>query len=577
MDTAPGGGLDGPAALSDPEAGGPPFPPADRDQHEPAIDGDPASSSSQQPSLLGAADAGLPEAMVDQHNPPLDAGASPHYPPPFPSTSSTNPALGGGIIFGPGGGGGGPPPNASGGQLSNGASALLFAPPPLGSTTTIPLPAHNYPPPFYRGPTPPPNSSYPQYSSHHPQQYERLLERVAELEQDLSQTMAANARLCGDVENLRSIHRELGAAYTRLKTQHTSAKQQLHEEKHRSAKVEEEYRATLAEWREKLLGKARELEELQQIPDPAREIEMIRLKVAEEVAAPFEEKLETAERRAELETRKLNDAKRQIEVLRLELEQKNKDVLLFEKDTAQRLAAQRELYQTKIASLQTDLDKNQGLASTTTSLRQQVYDRAAKNKSLMHEMDDMAARFKEEIEKLRKEVAQRSADAQQSSKISRDLEIGLEKAKRDAEVLRIRSYELEAGLERAKADSQSYTALQLTEREVEKDNSELSSRLQSLEHSRERREQELILKEQELVRLREEKKQLAAQNAELEADSSQGIAEVELRLTGDVEATKVLLESTRRRLEGKIQEVILPYSGQWCNCFSSLFLHHWTT
>ena len=99
------------------------------------------------------------------------------------------------------------------------------------------------------------------------------------------------------------------------------------------------------------------------------------MKVSEELEGPYLEKLEQYEKRGELETRKLNDAKRQIEVLRLELSQKNKDLLTFEQDAQGRLDAQRKIYQTKLDSLQSDLEKNTQLAGTTTTLRQQVYER----------------------------------------------------------------------------------------------------------------------------------------------------------------------------------------------------------
>ena len=74
-------------------------------------------------------------------------------------------------------------------------------------------------------------------------------------------------------------------------------------------------------WREVMEAKARELDEYRSLnlSDPQREIDLIRVRVAEEVETPYLEKLEALEKKLEFETRKFSDAKRQIEVLKLEL------------------------------------------------------------------------------------------------------------------------------------------------------------------------------------------------------------------------------------------------------------------
>ena len=85
--------------------------------------------------------------------------------------------------------------------------------------------------------------------------YEKFLNRITELELDLSQTVSANSRLLEDLENLRELHEEIVVAYGRLKSQHASAKTALHDERNRHEQLEQQHAEQLNLWHEKMLAK----------------------------------------------------------------------------------------------------------------------------------------------------------------------------------------------------------------------------------------------------------------------------------------------------------------------------------
>ncbi|CAD7938982.1 unnamed protein product [Amoebophrya sp. A120] len=382
-----------------------------------------------------------------------------------------------------------------------------------------------------------------------PDHYEKLLQRVGELEMDLGQTVAANTRLASDVQSLRKVHQELVDAYDRMKTQHVAAKQALSDERQRYNKLEHEFSAQLNEWHDKMLHKAKELEELQQMPDPAREIEMIRLKVSEELEGPYLEKLEQAEKRAELEQRKFNDAKRQIEVLKLELNQKNKELLSFEEDTKARLDAQRQLYQGKIDSLQSDLDKNTQLAGTTTSLRQQVYERAAKNKALLEELETAEVRHKEEVEDLRKTVASAQAKTREMESSTRELEAALQQQKREKEDLSTKQLRYIAEVDQSRESLLRLRHLQDTEAERERAQTEFAGRLKRAETDAELRSKEIEVKDEEIKRLKARSEQFQKESAAAITEADQRIADAELQVTAEKDATTHALASLKSEVE----------------------------
>jgi len=376
-----------------------------------------------------------------------------------------------------------------------------------------------------------------------------LLQRIGELELDLSQTYAANSRLAADVTSLRKVHRELVDAYDRMKAQHREAKKALAEERQRYSRLEQDFSAQLNEWHDKMLHKAKELEELQQLPDPTREIEMIRLKVSEELEGPYLEKLEQYEKRGELETRKLNDAKRQIEVLRLELSQKNKDLLTFEQDAQGRLHAQRKVYQTKLDSLQSDLEKNTQLAGTTTTLRQQVYERASKNKSLLEEMEEMEARHRTELEQLRRDLDSQTAFARDLEKSKRELQSDVEAVKREKEELGVRNLSYISEVDGARESLLRLQHLQDTESERERSRAELVGKLKRAEGEAELKGKEIEVKDGEIRRLKERCEQLLKDATEASADADQRVSDAELQVTAEKEATTHALSSLKAEVE----------------------------
>ncbi|CAD7971908.1 unnamed protein product [Amoebophrya sp. A25] len=381
------------------------------------------------------------------------------------------------------------------------------------------------------------------------QHYEKLLQRIGELEMDLGQTVAANSRLAADVESLQKVHKELVDAYERVRTQHTSAKKALGEERQRYSRLEQEFSQQLNEWHDKMLHKAKELEELQQLGDPAREMEMMRLKVSEELEALYQDRLEAADKRADLEARKFSDAKRQIEVLRLELAQKSKEILNFEQETQSRLEVQKKVYQEKIASLQSDLDKNASLAATTTTLRQQVYERAAKNKSLLSEMEEMEVRHKSEVELLRREITSSQSEARSSQSRARELESDLLAVKREKEDLSVRQLGYVSEVEQAREDLLRLQNLQSTEIDRERVKQDLLTRVKTAETDAEMSKKELEVKEQELSRLKMRCDQLCKEVADATGEADQRIADAEVQVSAEKEATSHALASLKSEVE----------------------------
>merc|ERR1712008_321601 len=107
-----------------------------------------------------------------------------------------------------------------------------------------------------------------------------------------------------------------------------------------------------------------------------------------------------------------------------------------------------------MGALQGDIQKGAGLASTATNLRQQLYERAQRNKALMQEMESLEQRYKLEVEKLRKENARKITETVDEKKRARTLESEFEESKRDSEELRLRNHKLETDLEQSQKNLQ---------------------------------------------------------------------------------------------------------------------------
>merc|ERR1719191_2579800 len=88
--------------------------------------------------------------------------------------------------------------------------------------------------------------------------------------------------------------------------------------------MEQEYQEQATKWRTQLEAKAEEFEEMMQSQGqggPNRELEMMRLKLAEELEEPFKARVTQLEARLASETRKAQDCRREVEVMKIQAAQ----------------------------------------------------------------------------------------------------------------------------------------------------------------------------------------------------------------------------------------------------------------
>jgi len=224
-----------------------------------------------------------------------------------------------------------------------------------------------------------------------PDAYERALARIPELEVDLASACSALERAQSDNIAMREIHTDLVAAYKRLQDQHDRCRQQLRQEQEERQELFHEQNQQVALWRAQLEAKAREFDELQARHVPPREVEAMRMTLAEENEQLWVQRERELEQRLGGEARRAMELQRHLEQQRGEFVHREDELHEEAAEQARRMKLREEALERQVSELQSKLHRQAEADSAAARVRATVNDLEVKVTSLQQ-----ALREKEE-------------------------------------------------------------------------------------------------------------------------------------------------------------------------------------
>lgn len=260
--------------------------------------------------------------------------------------------------------------------------------------------------------------------------YERVLARVAELELDLGRTAAALQQSTDDNARLRALHDDLQYAQDKLRDRWEGVKMDLRTEREQRLELEREFQDQMHEWQCALEAKSKELDELHDL-QPSRDIEMLRLKLVEEIAEPYETKLKAFNGKVQMEHRKAVDAKRLLDMEKLEREQESLENQRIVAEVKTTMKIQHDVLSKQLQSLEEDNRKLLEANAAVQVLRTQNHEYNSKCKFFQTEMDDLVASHRAEVEELGKSVVVGQDEIQKWKREKRQGDIDKERLKRE--------------------------------------------------------------------------------------------------------------------------------------------------
>eukprot|EP00397_Hematodinium_sp_SG-2012_P004402 GEMP01004413.1.p1 GENE.GEMP01004413.1~~GEMP01004413.1.p1 ORF type:complete len:606 (+),score=219.19 GEMP01004413.1:188-2005(+) len=260
--------------------------------------------------------------------------------------------------------------------------------------------------------------------------YERVLNRVSELEVDLGRTAAALQRSTEDNASLRSLHDDLQYAHERMRDKYDAMKVDLRAERDQRMLLEREFQDQIHEWHSALEAKAKDLEELQGM-QPVREIEMIRLKLVEEIAEPYEDKLKVLASKVQVEHRKAADAKRVLEMEKLEREQEVCEHQRIMGELKADMKLQHDVLSKQLQGLEEDNRRLLEANATLQVLRAQNHEYHTKCKFFQSEISDMVTAHTAEVSELARTIASGQEETQKLKREKRQIEVEKERLRRE--------------------------------------------------------------------------------------------------------------------------------------------------
>merc|ERR1719335_1179077 len=426
--------------------------------------------------------------------------------------------------------------------------------------------------------------------------YEELLAHDQQITQELGTLVGLHERLRSDHVALKELYESMKTEHTRVKDQLSQARQDAARNESAKRQLESDFNSQRRQMKQKLDVKIAEFEDLQQQVTPPRDLDMLRLKITEEVEAPFRAQVRQLEAKMADDQKRATEAKRHAEVLKIELQQVRKEGAdrALEAETARK--HEEEQWRRKVASLEEQLRVQTEVAAEIVVLRGQLLEQTGRARiaqqalaqakqsceaDIAKHVEDLNSRLKEAGE-LRQQVRGLEADGQQkkrqldalqaeNGRLDRELRVVREKlgdfekraagdaafaaSTHAAQVADLeRSLSQERALIRQLKDQHAAEVRRIEERAAE---AEHAKAMLAEEHEEElrRRETDALDKEETLLQkarsetTAKERAEAALQTAQVKASADQAAAEIreqELRgKVGMLEDSRAQLEATR--------------------------------
>jgi len=363
--------------------------------------------------------------------------------------------------------------------------------------------------------------------------YDELLAQNAALTQDLSTAVNIHERLRSDHQALKELYEAVKSEHTRLKEQYTAARQDSARHESSKRQLEADFDSQRRLWKQKLDVKIAEFEELQQQVSPPRDLDMLRLKITEEVEGPFRAQVRQLEAKMAEDAKRTTEAKRHAEVLKIELAQLRKEHQdkVGELEAARRSAEDQ--WARKVATLKEQLEAKTSSAAEVVQLRGQLAEQVQKARVSQQSLVSARQAHEADLAKHIDELNARVKENGDLKQLVRTLEADVQKKQRESDTLQSENSRFDRELR----------AMREKTAEVERRTAEDASR------SAERNASQVASLEESLSR---ERKALLAAKDQLAAATRQ----LEERTLDDEAARAALLEEhaeEKRRLETEMQ------------------------
>lgn len=152
-------------------------------------------------------------------------------------------------------------------------------------------------------------------------EYSRLLQELSSLQTQLQNNVHACHVLKAENASLKETNEQLKLDLGRQRAKADDIRRQWHQEAKAKLSVEKKYEELIAGWNEQLEGKAKEFEELRATLAPPRDLDVLRVKIREELEVPYKEKIAGLQAAAAKYQDMFFNVRREHELLKTEFEQ----------------------------------------------------------------------------------------------------------------------------------------------------------------------------------------------------------------------------------------------------------------
>jgi hypothetical protein len=188
--------------------------------------------------------------------------------------------------------------------------------------------------------------------------YEVLLDQVTALQTDLSKTFAVCQQLRTENDTLSENYYRLKEDHSSLREKYSDTRRRFYDEQKIRIEVEQNHDSIVRSWKLQLDQKAQDLMELQQQMAPPRDLDLLRIKIQEELEAPHQEKVARLESEVGKYREMFYNVRREHELLRTEFEQ-------FSLDQGKREESLHESHTIVVQQLRTKISEAQAAKDDT--------------------------------------------------------------------------------------------------------------------------------------------------------------------------------------------------------------------
>lgn len=257
--------------------------------------------------------------------------------------------------------------------------------------------------------------------------YEWALGRVPELEVNLASAVDALERAQSDNSTLKDVHADLVNAFRRLQDDHSRLRGQLRKEQDLRHRLSDEHLRHQANWRAQLEQRTRELEELSVRPVAVaqREVEALRLQIADEVEAGHACKMRELDIRLANEQKKVVETQRQVRQLQADAAIREQEIFEQLEDSNRRTRVKEETLERQVFVLAEFEKRAFDAEACAKRIRLQLHVAESRNSAIQKSIDDLETQNNKERSTAAAELQARVEEVSASRRKANDLQVQL--------------------------------------------------------------------------------------------------------------------------------------------------------